>query len=71
MACDPEAAEFGRFLPDWRIIPFAAISLPFLLLFRLTCYYYRRAYYRSFWRRRRPARCPTGTRRTPARPGSR
>ena len=23
--------------------------LPFLLLFRLTCYYYRHAYYRSFW----------------------
>ena len=25
------------------------MSLPFLLLFRLTCYYYRKAYYRSFW----------------------
>ena len=47
--CVPAAAEFGRFLPDWPIIPFAAISLPFLLLFRLTCYYYRKAYYRSFW----------------------
>jgi hypothetical protein len=47
--CDGEAAEFGRFLPSSRIIPFAALSLPFLLLFRLTCYYYRRAYYRSFW----------------------
>jgi hypothetical protein len=48
-ACDADAAEFGRFLPGWRIIPFAAITLPFLLLFRLTCYYYRRAYYRSYW----------------------
>jgi hypothetical protein len=47
--CVPEAAEFGRFLPDWAIVPFAAVTLPFLLLFRLTCYYYRRAYYRSFW----------------------
>jgi len=47
--CDPDAAEFGRFLPNWPILPFAAITLPFLLLFRLTCYYYRRAYYRSFW----------------------
>ena len=47
--CVPEAAEFGRFLPATILIPFAAISLPFLLLFRLTCYYYRRAYYRSFW----------------------
>jgi hypothetical protein len=48
--CGP-AAEFGTFLPagtrGW--IPFAVISLPFLLLFRLTCYYYRKAYYRSFW----------------------
>jgi hypothetical protein len=51
------AAEFGTFLPagtrGW--IPFAAISLPFLLLFRLTCYYYRKAYYRSFWAS--PAAC--------------
>jgi hypothetical protein len=48
--CAPEAAEFGRFLPKLPFfVPFAAISLPFLLLFRLTCYYYRKAYYRSFW----------------------
>ncbi len=47
--CDPNAAGFGRFLPDSPLIPYAALSLPFLLLFRLTCYYYRRAYYRSFW----------------------
>jgi hypothetical protein len=48
-ACNPEAAEFGRFLPAMPLVPFAAVSLPFLLLFRLTCYYYRKAYYRSFW----------------------
>ncbi len=47
--CTPEASEFGQFLPDRWFIPFAAITLPFLLLFRFTCYYYRRAYYRSFW----------------------
>jgi hypothetical protein len=47
--CTAEAAEFGRFLPANILIPFAAVSLPFLLLFRLTCYYYRKAYYRSFW----------------------
>jgi hypothetical protein len=47
--CLPEAAHFGRFLPGWWIIPEAALSLPFLLLFRLTCYYYRKAYYRSYW----------------------
>ncbi len=47
--CVPEAAEFGRFLPDVWWLPYAALTLPFLLLFRLTCYYYRKAYYRSFW----------------------
>lgn len=47
--CTPEAAHFGTFLPDHPLIPYAALSLPFLLLFRLTCYYYRRAYYRAFW----------------------
>jgi hypothetical protein len=48
-ACDPEAAEFGRFTPANVLIPYAALSLPFLGLFRLTCYYYRKAYYRAFW----------------------
>ncbi|WP_422771711.1 hypothetical protein ACN28C_00830 [Plantactinospora sp. WMMC1484] len=48
-ACIPEAAHLGRVLPGWWIIPDAALTLPFLLLFRLTCYYYRKAYYRSFW----------------------
>ncbi|HEX6196113.1 MAG TPA: hypothetical protein VFZ37_09385 [Jiangellaceae bacterium] len=48
-ACIPEAAHFGQFIPDLAILPYAALSLPFLLLFRLTCYYYRRAYYRAFW----------------------
>ena len=47
--CVPEAAHFGRFLPDVWWLPYAALTLPFLLLFRLTCYYYRKAYYRAFW----------------------
>lgn len=47
--CQPGSSEFGTFLPDTWFIPFAALTLPFLLLFRLTCYYYRKAYYRSFW----------------------
>jgi hypothetical protein len=34
--CVEEAAHFGRFLPDWPILPYAALTLPFLLLFRLT-----------------------------------
>jgi hypothetical protein len=48
-ACIPEAAHFGRFIPDIAIMPYAALSLPLLLVFRLTCYYYRKAYYRAFW----------------------
>ena len=50
VACIPEAAHFGAFMPDFWFIPaYAVFSLPFLLLFRLTCYYYRKAYYRAFW----------------------
>src|SRR6266487_3352445 len=39
------AAIFGTW---WPLSP-ALIVLPFPLGFRLTCYYYRKAYYRSFW----------------------
>jgi hypothetical protein len=48
-----EASDFWpQILPGsgpLALIPYAALSLPFLLLFRLTCYYYRGAYYRSVW----------------------
>jgi hypothetical protein len=48
--CVAEASHFWpQILPDVWWLPFAAASLPFLLLFRLTCYYYRGAYYRSVW----------------------
>lgn len=47
--CVGESSLFGRFLPGWPILPYALPSLTVLGLFRLTCYYYRRAYYRSFW----------------------
>jgi hypothetical protein len=48
--CVPEASHFWpQILPDVWWLPFAAASLPFLLLFRLTCYYSRGAYYRSVW----------------------
>jgi hypothetical protein len=48
--CAPDAALFGRLPVEFPpLIPYALISLPVLLLFRLTCYYYRKAYYRSFW----------------------
>ena len=49
-SCAPDAALFGRPLPHFPpLVPFAIVTLAFLLGFRLTCYYYRKAYYRSFW----------------------
>jgi hypothetical protein len=49
-SCAPGASHlgvwFGHF-PPW--IPLGILVLPFLLGFRLTCYYYRKAYYRSVW----------------------
>lgn len=49
VGCVEGASHFGRFLPDVWFLPYAALTLPFLLFFRLTCYYYRKAYYRAFW----------------------
>ncbi len=45
---------FGWTLPDVQLPWFGILSPAFLILwapglFRLTCYYYRKAYYRSFW----------------------
>jgi hypothetical protein len=49
-SCPPEARDFGTWFGHFPpFIPLAVIVLPFLLGFRLTCYYYRRAYYRAFW----------------------
>ena len=49
-SCQNGSAELGTWFGHFPIIiPFAIITLPFLLGFRLTCYYYRRAYYRAFW----------------------
>jgi hypothetical protein len=54
--CVPGSASLGTWFPKLPpIIPYAIVSLPFVLGFRLTCYYYRRAYYRAFWRA--PAAC--------------
>lgn len=49
-SCEPGASHLGVWLPElpW-FFPYALISLPFLLLFRVTCYYYRKSYYRAFW----------------------
>lgn len=49
-SCVAGARHFGTWVGalPW-FIPMAFISLPFLLAFRLTCYYYRKAYYRTVW----------------------
>ena len=52
------AANRRHAITWWTISP-ALLILIFPLGFRLTCYYYRKAYYRSFWWPRRPARWPT------------
>jgi hypothetical protein len=49
-SCPAGARDFGTWFGHFPpFIPLALITLPFLLGFRLTCYYYRRAYYRAFW----------------------
>ena len=51
-ACGEASDFWPQILPTTgplSLIPYAFLSLPFLLLFRLTCYYYRGAYYRSVW----------------------
>jgi hypothetical protein len=49
-SCPSEARDFGTWFGSVPpFLPIAIISLTFLLGFRLTCYYYRKAYYRSFW----------------------
>jgi hypothetical protein len=49
-SCNSGARDFGTWFGHFPpIIPFAIVTLPFLLGFRLTCYYYRRSYYRAFW----------------------
>ena len=48
--CAPGSSSLGHWIPAVPpIIPYAFVSLPFVLGFRLSCYYYRRAYYRAFW----------------------
>jgi hypothetical protein len=49
---DPAHSWFGavpRWWPRWVVFSPALLILPFPGLFRLTCYYYRGAYYKSFW----------------------
>ena len=49
-SCVAGASHFGTPIGELPMfLPLAFLSLPFLLAFRFTCYYYRKAYYRSFW----------------------
>src|SRR6476659_11027955 len=49
-SCVPASRDFGTWFGEFPpFVPLGLLVLPFLLGFRLTCYYYRKAYYRSFW----------------------
>jgi hypothetical protein len=47
--CVEGASLFGQPIGAWWVISPALLILVFPLGFRMTCYYYRKAYYRSFW----------------------
>ena len=47
-SCTAGSSDFGQPFSWWQLSP-ALIILIFPLGFRLTCYYYRKAYYRAFW----------------------
>ncbi|CCH29006.1 hypothetical protein ABZ816_39505 [Actinosynnema sp. NPDC047251] len=48
--CVEAAAHFGRPLPELPgFLTPPVVIIPFLLGFRVTCYYYRKAYYRAAW----------------------
>jgi hypothetical protein len=47
-SCHAGSSDFGQPVTFWQLSP-ALIILIFPLGFRLSCYYYRKAYYRSFW----------------------
>ncbi|WNV83603.1 hypothetical protein [Umezawaea sp. Da 62-37] len=48
--CVPAASHFGQPLPELPgFLTPPIFIIPFLLGFRITCYYYRKAYYRAVW----------------------
>ncbi|WP_020671626.1 hypothetical protein [Amycolatopsis nigrescens] len=58
-SCVPGSSHFGTPFPELPgFMPLGFVVLPFLLGFRLTCYYYRKAYYRSVWAS--PPACAVG-----------
>ncbi len=48
-SCPEGSRDFGTWIGSWYAWSPALIILIFPLGFRMTCYYYRKAYYRSFW----------------------
>ena len=46
--CVEGSSDFGQPFSFWQLSP-ALIILIFPLGFRMSCYYYRKAYYRAFW----------------------
>ena len=70
-ACGEASDFWPQILPHVWWLPFAALTLPFLLLFRLTCYYYRGAYYRTVWQSPTACGWPSPAPTTAARPSSR
>ena len=49
-SCVPGSSHFGTPIGDLpSFVPLGFVALPFLLGFRLTCYYYRKAFYRFVW----------------------
>jgi hypothetical protein len=47
--CAEDARHLGTWVGDWWSLSPAVLILVIPLSLRLTCYYYRKAYYRSFW----------------------
>lgn len=48
--CLPGSSHFGTPLPELPFfLPLGIVAFPIVAGFRVTCYYYRKAYYRSFW----------------------
>jgi hypothetical protein len=46
--CAPGSSHLGTWLPEFPVLlPLPLLVFPILLGFRATCYYYRKAYYRS------------------------
>ena len=45
----PGTSDLGTVVGDWWKLSPALLILVFPLGFRMTCYYYRKAYYRTFW----------------------